>query len=432
MSLKTFIKGFFSEDQLFRVSILKQRRKYSGLINETRKHQNKLVKTLRNRNDSKIRIGMYVVYDSSFGGYELFEEFRKHQEYYSVKIVIIPDISRGNKNLIESYEKTKVFFVSKYGAEFVEDGYCEGQFIDRTGDFDLIYFANPYDTMVHEIHGIEYASKKEVLPIYIGYCFTPDNYSKTIYSLLSLALCWKVFSETRDTTMNYHKYGLCSGKNVIESGYPKMDSLFLVPEKSREKTRIVIAPHHTVGNEGFPLSTFLKYKDFYLSLPEKFPNVDFVFRPHPLLFITMINKGFWTEKDKENYLLALKEKKIQYSFGGSYFDVFKNSDAMIHDCSSFLVEYLFTGKPCCFLFNGDKTEKCFNKLGKMCLSVYTRADSEEDIINFIEKILNSELSEYSVKMKKFLEKDVMINYPESSCFIFRFLDKKINNEKSNG
>ena len=34
-----------------------------------------------------------------------------------------------------------------------------------------------------------------------------------------------------------------------------------------------------------------------------------IFRPHPLLFSNMINEGFWTLDDKENYIQKLKENQ---------------------------------------------------------------------------------------------------------------------------
>jgi len=426
MGIKEFIKKFFTEDQLLRFSVEKKRIRLFPQLYSVKRHQKEVLKNLiRESKKRKIHVGMYVVYDSSFGGYGLFEELKKSSEF-DVKIVIIPDTSRGNSNLIESYQKTKDFFIKKYGSEFVEDGYKDGEFLDKSNFFDIIYFANPYDTMVHKLHGIEYVSQKNVLPIYITYGFMVDQYSmQYIIGLKTLALCWKIFSETRYTTKDYFNYGLYRNWNVVESGYPKLDSLSAAKRIECSRKRILICPHHSVDNSIFPLSTFLKFQDFYLELPDLFPDVDFIFRPHPLLFTTMVNKGFWSTEDRDAYLETLKRKNIIYSQGGDYYDVFVNSDAIIHDCSSFMVEYLYTGKPACFILNGNKAYKLFNKLGKACLSFYTVAEEKSDLINFIKRVQSSDVSEYSDRQKKFLKENIMLNYPKASKFVFDYLTESI-------
>ena len=51
-----------------------------------------------------------------------------------------------------------------------------------------------------------------------------------------------------------------------------------------------------------PLSDFLRYYDLILELHMIFPNVDFVFRPHPRLFTTLVNNNFWTQEEMERYI----------------------------------------------------------------------------------------------------------------------------------
>ena len=38
---------------------------------------------------------------------------------------------------------------------------------------------------------------------------------------------------------------------------------------------------------------------------------------------------------------------------GNAYEIFKSSDALIHDCGSFLLDYMFTKKPCLYIaFSG--------------------------------------------------------------------------------
>ncbi|MGF7109368.1 hypothetical protein [Treponema pedis] len=395
--------------------------KYAKLFQETEVHYRKLAEKLHDA--KRIRFGAYVVYDSTFGAYELMDLMLRSNSKYDPKIVIIPDTARGLKHLKEQYICTRDFFINKYGAECIVDGYDADKecFLDVSKNFDVIYCANPYDIMVNEVHQIQYLIKQDVLLISISYCFLPDKYSsKFVIPSLEMSLFWKVFAETRYTYEEYKKYQLVHARNVYLSGYAKMDSYFKAslqvvtkPIKSKYKKQIIIAPHHTVKNDILPLSNFLSYYDFIVELATIFLDVHFVFRPHPLLFVTLVNMKIWTENDVSIYLKRLHCAGIEYSTGGDYFTLFASSDAIIHDCSSFITEWLFTGKPGCFVVRSSKTFRYLSKLGRKSIKYYNIAYNKNDIIIFIEKILSaSSFIDYSEDRE--LLDNIKINYPNVS------------------
>lgn len=393
------------------------------LIIKTQRHYKDVYMELKKSN-KKLRVASYVVFDSSFAGYELMKLMLIQQDKYEPKIVVIPDTSRGREHMIKQYNETKDFFIKKYGRNYVENGYDENtnEFLDLSDNFDIIYLANPYDSMVHEYHGIRYLSKKKVLPIYISYGCMPDKYSyHHIISLLEISLFWKVFADNIFSYKDYKKYSLNSAKNVVTIGYAKMDSLRYSNSKKQEKKTIVICPHHTINYEELPLSNFLEYKDFILELPDLYPNVDFVFRPHPLLFVNMVREGYWSKEDVQNYITTLREKNIEYSTGGDYFDIFLNSDGMIHDCSSFIVEYLYTLKPCCFVAKSNY-KKILSKLGLACLKNYYLAFNREQIIEFIENVIIKGNDTLRYKRIRFTKKHLLLNYPKVSNRILEEID----------
>ena len=59
---------------------------------------------------------------------------------------------------------------------------------------------------------------------------------------------------------------------------------------------------------------------------------------------------------------------------------FNSSDALIHDCGSFIAEYLHCGKPVLYLLK-DKSYKEYNEFGIMVLSQHYHGYFEEDIEN---------------------------------------------------
>lgn len=409
------------EEFLFWKQLKEHRNENKELINRTHEHYKTVAERIKNRGNHPLRFASYVVYDSTFGAYGLMDLMIETPNKYSPKIVICPDVCRGAHQLKEQYKKTKDFFVKKYGDNYVIDGYDESTdtFIDVSDQFDIIYCANPYDSMVNKVHGVQYLSTKDVLPVYITYCFQPNKYTFGVMSLLEISLFWKVFTDTQYTLLEYQRYELMKGKNVYLTGYAKMDSLNKFVSRERNKKRIIISPHHTITNTDLPLSNFLKYKDFILSLPQKFPQVDFVFRPHPLLFINMINEGFWTEADRDAYILSLRRTGIDYSAGGDYFDLFVNSDALIHDCSSFMVEYLYLDKPCCFV-KKNNIKAILSKLGNECLKCHDVATNEREIESFINRVLSDSYNIHRASRNSVLEK-IKINYPNVSQKILEIL-----------
>lgn len=426
MVVKKILKKIIPEKVKFNIRLLLNRIKYRNLIKTTQNHYKEVIENLKKRKNRPLRFAAFVVFDSTFGADTLIKLIQNDSSM-DFKIVIIPDTSRGKTHMLNQYNSTKNFFINKYGNENVVDGYdIENDiFNDVSDSFDIIYFANPYDSMVHNFHGIEYNASKNTLPVYIPYAFQPDKYCRSIISQKNMALCWKIFSDTEYSMNEYKKYSLNHGKNVILSGYTKMDTLeeYFQNISSNKRKQIILAPHHTITYNELPLSNFLRLKDYILNLPQRFPDVEFIFRPHPLLFTNMINEGFWTLDDKESYIQKLKENGIQCSFGGTYFDLFAKSDAIIHDCSSYIVEYLFVDKPCCFVIRSNM-KKILCKLGIECLKCYNIARTEDDIDKFISSVCSSTANKFENRRKKVLPK-IKYNYPNSSKIIFEEIKKLI-------
>ncbi|MBR5401587.1 MAG: CDP-glycerol glycerophosphotransferase family protein [Treponema sp.] len=407
---------------LFFLDRKKKEKDYKQILYETQTHYNDVEKSIRNKGNSKINFASYVIFDSTFCGYGLMDLMLQNESKYSPKIVIIPDTSRGNINMIKQYKQTKDFFINKYGEKYVLDGYNldNNEFIDLSDQFDIVYCANPYDNMVNKIHSINYLRTKNILPIYISYGYHVDKYCyNSILPLLEISLFWKVFADNKIAYNDYKKYELIHGKNVFLSGYAKMDQLEEFKKIQSSKKIIVIAPHHTVNMATLPLSNFKDNYDFILDLPKLYPEIKFIFRPHPLLFTTMINEGIWTSEQVNEYIDKLKLLNIDYSIGGDYLKIFAQSDAIIHDCASFVAEYLYTGKPCCFFAKKDY-KKYFSKIGKKCLKYHYITKNREEICKFIEKNVLGENDYLAKKRDSFVKSNLAINYPNVSQII---LDK---------
>ena len=415
-----------SKENIF--DVCKHEEEFNEIVasyDELEKTYERRIDEIRASGRKKIRFGVYLMYAAEYGGQGLIKKMSQIPEQWTYKIVVVPDKWRGEQFKREHYDRTKQFVIETVGVEYMLDGYDfeNDKAIDHSELFDIVYCDNCYDDSAEHVHSIEYLSEK-VLPIFVSYGYDASHY----YNLFRLCnkelnYVWKYFIDTQYALDDCKKYQLIKGRNAVLCGYSKMDRLYDFlnegNQRKNKKKRILIASHHTVDNKNLPLSNFLKYAEYFKNLPKKFPDVQFIFRPHPVLFITLINGGIWSEIEVKNYLKELNDNGIIYSFEGDYLRLFSECDAMINDCGSFTIEWLYTGKPGCFMYNENLKPKQLTKIMIKAISAHDIAKREEDIDSFIQKIVTDN---YEVSIPKWVKDEVMINYPDVSSKILKEID----------
>ncbi len=380
------------------------------------------------KKNEKIKVGFYIIDDSVFPSRPLFEKMLD-DSLFEPSIVVTPDTLRGEENMKSTLDKTYSNLSKYYEPVYLGYDKNSNSYHDFSEHFDLICFSNPYSEMTHEFFRVEHILNKNILPFHINYTFFGIlKYDRKISQINSYNYFWKVFIENNYTRKELLAYQPLKGLNSKVLGYCKMDSLNgFQKEKSFRKT-IVIAPHHTIDDDekSLRLSNFLDYSDLFLELPKLYPQLDFIFRPHPLLFYKLCQDKFWGKTKTEEYFKKISSlPNVIYSKDGNYLDIFANSSGIIHDCGSFLAEYLFTGKPACYMLRETLIEETFAELGKLCLSHCYQAGSKEDILTFLNKVI---LQEDDVLIKNrlhFVERQLKINYPNVSGTIINYLKKEL-------
>lgn len=402
----------------------KFRAKYSA---DSDRHRCKVVVSKLKRkikSKQKIRVCFSVIYDSVFQARPIFEKMLK-DDMFEPFILVIPDNLRGNEHMFAQMEKTYNALISQYKQVYNSYDYNEKSFTDYSDKADIIFFANPYDAMTKELYKIEYAFKKGILCFYTSYGYVVSNWHYSLYSNKEFSSLHRIYALEK---FEYDKLreNLANPKAACLAGYCKMDSLAKLKERPRDRKKIIIAPHHSVMKEGIGFSTFLKYCDFFLELPKKYPNIDFVFRPHPLLFTNLENSNIWDGKKIQKYIEDMKANpNVEYQEGGDYFDTFVNSDGLIHDCGSFIAEYLFTPHPCCFLAKKETKSVDSNEFHKNCIEQHYKAFEKEDIISFIENVVLNNSDDMKEQRKEFFGTVLKNNYPNTTDFIYNDIKKEL-------
>ena len=219
------------------------------------------------------------------------------------------------------------------------------------------------------------------------------------------------------------------------TGYPGFDQLLInkTPNngvwKNKNPTlkKIIWAPHHLM-NELNEVSNFLEYHDFFLELADNYRDkIQIAFKPHPLLRIKLEKDVNWGKEKTDIYYnkwLGLENGQFENS---EYLDLFLTSDALIHDCGSFMSEYLIVGKPSLFMIRNESIMKEWSRYGEKALAVHYQSRNKKELIDFVENVVLKENDWMKEERNDFvqnilIQKDSLtasqniLNYLESQLF----------------
>lgn len=190
------------------------------------------------------------------------------------------------------------------------------------------------------------------------------------------------------------------GMNGAVTGHSMADA-FLFPPQPRPnvwkacregKKRVVWAPHWTVekGICRIAFGTFLQTGEILLEMAEKYRGqIQFAFKPHPNLYYTLCEHPAWGKERTDSFYAKWREMPNTQFEDGAYADLFMQSDAMIHDCGSFMLEYLYADKPCMYLKDPENRQE-YSAMAEDCLNAYQIGITREEIEGFLQMVLRGE------------------------------------------
>lgn len=373
----------------------------------------------------KIRIGFFVMFDSMFPLEPLFC-LMQSDEMFEPFIVIIPNIAYGTENMFYQMNGTYRSLSKKY-LDVRMSCDAKDKFIDFSGSCDIACFSTPYDCATHKYFRISYLSRFNVLTLYATYGYVVSNWFAGMYGYRSFSCLWKYFLENSFVVNELKTKSHIPANALVCLGYVKMDRLARFKMRERNRKKIIIASHHTLIMEDIEFSTFLQYAGFFLELPQKYPEIDFVFRPHPLLKVRLVSDSIWSKEQTDNYFEKLRAMpNAEYQEGGDYFDAFVNSDALIHDCGSFMAEYLYTDNPACFLLKNDvQNRKNYNTFARECIARHYHAYTEAGIIRFIDEVVVKGIDSMRQERLSFAAEKIRIHYPNVAGSMLDYIKGEI-------
>jgi len=342
------------------------------------KNQKKVLKKLRKK--SKIKVGFYIYDETKWKCQSLYDLMENEEKFEPVILVTktnVLDPQNPSFQTLENLEKVYKFFKDKNMK--VEYAYKGGFIPFKNFDLDIIIYQHPW--YVETSQGPVVCSKF-ALTCYVPYYF-PTTTAPIDYHLRFHRYVQNYYVFDEITKKLYAEKMSNKAKNVKVVGQPFLDYFRL--NKSEEKTYTIYAPHWSICKKSIAYGTFEWNGKFMLEYAKLHPERNWIFKPHPLLFMALINNKIMTQEEAENYYNEWAKIGLKYE-SGDYLELFNKSKLLITDCSSFLGEYFLTENPVIHLISEFATP--YNETINQIIENYYKVKNVEELgilLNYLSK-----------------------------------------------
>lgn len=418
--------AFKTGRNLYRITVCKH------LLRTRDKRYNAILARIKNKKEP-INVVFMALYSSIWKYGSIYELLHKDSRFHPI-VAVCPVVDKGKDHMIDNFQQCLSHFQNE-GLETIplydieNDKYIN---ID-TLDPDIIFYTEPYNIQIKECYSIEKTMKRS-LTCFVNYGYSTFNFSLGCSNFHRLL--WTYFRETEEIKIDYEKrYGL---HNQYVTGYPLYDSFVYGPKESDiwkikdpSFKRVIWAPHHSISkpkkDDDVACSSFLINAQYMIEIAKKYSDrIQLVFKPHPNLKHTLYNHPAWGKEKTDAYYNLWEEMPNTTCHLGEYIGLFNSSDALIHDCSSFIVEYLYTGKPLLFT-STTLDEKHLGVIGKPASHCQYFAKNNNEISDFIDNVVlegddpkkKSRIDFFNEKLKPQRTETVaeaMLNYLSEAIF----------------
>ena len=304
-----------------------------------KKNRKQVLKKLKNKSPLQV---IFYVYDETKWKSQSVYDLMLEDERFNPTIVVTKNCAvkeNANFQTTDDVKKCYEFFKSKgmnvvYGYDLQKDDFIPFEEFNP----DIIIYSHPW--YVYKTQGPVICSKF-ALTFYIPY-FLPASVKWHDYDLRFHKYIFRHYVPTELIKELYTKNMTENSESLVVAGHPIFDEYS--DKNSFTPKYLIYAPHWTVCGNNLRFGTFDWSGGKLLEFAKTHPELNWVFRPHPLMYKFILTSGFMTKEEIDKYFDEWKKIAV-FSESGDYMDLFKSSYAMITDCGSFLTEYFVSEKP---------------------------------------------------------------------------------------
>lgn len=349
-----------------------------------RNKRNVIKKLKRKIKKSPLTVVFYIYEACRWKSQSLYDLMLQDERFNPIIVVTKINVAKNSNNyqVNDEVKKTFEFFKEKntnvfYGYDLKNDKYIPLKKFNP----DIIFYSHPW--YIEKSQGPVICSKF-ALTYYVPY-FLPNTTLWIEYDLRFHQYLHKHYVLNKKIKESYIEKQTYKSNNFVVAGHPQLDYFYLNNHKEKEKKYVIYAPHWSLREPAsISYSTFEWSGKYVLEYAKAHSEINWLFKPHPLLQRQLLLKNSMTEEEIKDYWAEWDKIALKYE-KGDYLDLFSESYAMITDCGSFLTEFLMTEQPVIHLVSDMAVE--YNNSVKKIVKSYYQAHNIEELDRYLEEII---------------------------------------------
>lgn len=338
------------------------------------------------KKDNRIVVIFLVNYVSCWSKMVNLYEKLKANPLFKPIIVCVPYFYRVSEIRCNKNQKNETYeyFISK-GYDAVNAIDSNGKWVDlRSFEPYYVFCARPYNNCLPKCYRSGSISKYALLCVILyGETISSSEAKEVInHGYFKNVFCYFSFDDTeKEIFIEKNKFGIQNNIQKCEA-LGKVGLEYIVKkkkDKDNSRRKVIWTPRWSVKGG----SNFFVYKDVIFELANIYNDIDFIIRPHPLMFTNFISSGIMSLEEVNSFKdKCSNSQNITLDNNKEYIETFWQSDLLISDFSSLLIEYLVTAKPIIYCLHRTRFE--YTDIGKKLLSSVYLANDKDDLIKEFE------------------------------------------------
>lgn len=328
------------------------------ILSDTKAVYNFICERRIKRGSERIRVGFLCQYIPAWNKTQPVYEAMKEDERFQVFLICVPSGISDQKLVNPDSEENDTYdYFQSHGYEAVNALIGRNKWLDlEQMKLDYVFCSRPYNSYMPRPYISSKVSRySKICCLVYGMSMTKPI-QEMVLNRDFFRNVYYYFAEcdyARQVNRRHHK---CLNKlgfqKTVYLGMPALAQILEAKKEhspawdfSQNEFKAMWTPRWTSAPDLGGTNFFL-YKDVLLGYAEEHRDMDFLFRPHPLMFDNFIRTGEMAEEEIKAYKDRVEGlPNVSFDREQEYGAAFWRSSVLISDISSILPEYFVTGKP---------------------------------------------------------------------------------------
>lgn len=341
----------------------------------------------------QVRVLFTLQYPEMWNSLRSVYEYMKNDPRFSVCVLAVPKRVGVNSKDVQFCEENAAYDFCVRNGVTVVNAWENNRWQEiRALKPDYIFIQRPYDECMPAQYS-QYRLSSHGLLCYIpyGFEFVSGVHLRIEYNQTALNNLYISFAENQDIyeyCVEQSAQKLRKGtRKVYSVGYPRFDLFRELPAREEGAPVTALWLPRWSTDEANDKSYFFEYFRPLMDFFARNKQLRLIIRPHPLMFTNFVEKGILTPEEVAAYQAEVAEaENVSFDPNVDYMDTFHQSDVLISDFSSLLIEYFLTGKP--IIYCGESAS--FNSIGKRMADGFYHVKDEQELLAVLSRAVDGE------------------------------------------